>query len=84
MAFGDEEAARLQHRKIAIEHLLLGLLRVEDSMAAKIMRENGADLNQLREKLAGAAPPTPALRVKLSVTSRSKTKRAPFQMPAWF
>jgi ATP-dependent Clp protease ATP-binding subunit ClpA len=57
LAFADEEAARLGHDKTAVEHLLLGLLRVEDSAASKIMRENGADLDHLRQKLAAAAPP---------------------------
>lgn len=57
MAFAEEEAARLQHSKIAVEHLLLGLLRIENSVASKIMREGGANLDQLRRKLADAAPP---------------------------
>lgn len=58
MEFAQEEAVRLQHDKIAVEHLLLGLLRVEESAASKIMRENGADLEQLQQKLADAAPLT--------------------------
>ena len=57
MAFAEEEAARLQHSKIAVEHLLLGLLRVETSAASKIMRGSGVHLDRLRQKLADVDPP---------------------------
>lgn len=60
MAFAEEEAGRLQSSKTAVEHLLLGLLRVENSAASKIMRESGADLHQLRQKLADIDPQTGA------------------------
>ena len=55
-----DEADRFNHRHIGTEHLLLGLLRQKSSFAAKILRENGADLEGLRsnvEKLPGQLPP---------------------------
>jgi ATP-dependent Clp protease ATP-binding subunit ClpC len=49
-----EEAERLSHKHIGTEHLLLGLLREEDSFAARILNEHGVRLSAVREELAGA------------------------------
>jgi ATP-dependent Clp protease ATP-binding subunit ClpC len=43
---------RLQHRHIGTEHLLLGLLREERSMAAEILYERGLRLNAVRDEIA--------------------------------
>jgi ATP-dependent Clp protease ATP-binding subunit ClpA len=53
-----EEADRLGDQQIGTEHLLLGLLRVEDSFAAQMLRERGADLETIRAQLA-ASPAAP-------------------------
>src|SRR5256714_842181 len=50
--FSHEESDRLQHRHIGTEHLLLGLLREEHSMAAQILFERGLRLNAVREEIA--------------------------------
>ncbi len=42
------EALRLKSRAITSEHLLLGLLRAKDGMAAKILKEIGVDVAGLR------------------------------------
>src|SRR5919112_2054495 len=52
LAFAHEESDRLQHRHIGTEHLLLGLLREERSMAAEILYERGLRLNAVREEVA--------------------------------
>lgn len=39
LAFAAEEAGRLNHRHIDSSHLVLGLLREEDSLAAKLLRK---------------------------------------------
>ena|ERR1043166_3582181 len=52
LAYGAEEAARLKHKHIGTDHLLLGLLREENSLAAAILREQGLKLARVREKLA--------------------------------
>jgi ATP-dependent Clp protease ATP-binding subunit ClpC len=44
-----EEADRLLHTYIGTEHLLLGLLREERSLAASILMEKGLRLNAVRE-----------------------------------
>lgn len=55
LAFAHEESDRLQHRHIGTEHLLLGLLREERSMAAEILYERGLRLNAVREEVARQA-----------------------------
>src|SRR5436189_68226 len=52
LAFSHEESDRLQHRHIGTEHLLLGLLREERSMAAQILFERGLRLNAVRDEIA--------------------------------
>jgi len=47
-----EEADRLGHRHVGTEHLLLGLLHVEGSLAAQILQAKGARLATLREEVA--------------------------------
>jgi len=52
LAYGAEEAERLNHKHIGTEHLLLGLLREEKCFAAEILHERGLRLNQVREEIA--------------------------------
>jgi len=54
LAFAHEESGRLQHRHIGTEHLLLGLLREERSMAAEILYERGLRLQAVRDEIARA------------------------------
>lgn len=46
------ESERLAHKYIGTEHLLLGLIGIENSFAAKLLREGGADAEKMRRKLA--------------------------------
>jgi ATP-dependent Clp protease ATP-binding subunit ClpC len=59
LAFAHEESDRLQHRHIGTEHLLLGLLREERSMAAEILYERGLRLNAVREEVSRQAGSDP-------------------------
>src|SRR5438105_8873015 len=52
LAYGAEEAERLNHKYIGTEHLLLGLLREEKCFAAEILHERGLRLSAIREELA--------------------------------
>jgi len=55
-----EESERLAHRHIGTEHVLIALLRVEDSRAGRLLRERGLNLAAIREQLAkspGSASP---------------------------
>lgn len=51
LQFAAEEADRLLHNYIGTEHLLLGLLREEQSVAASILVEKGMRLHTVREDI---------------------------------
>jgi ATP-dependent Clp protease ATP-binding subunit ClpC len=52
LAYAAEEAERLSHKHIGVEHLFLGLLREEKCFAAGMLRECGLTLSAVREELA--------------------------------
>jgi len=52
LSHAAEEAARMHHGYIGTEHLLLGILREERSLAAEILREKGVTIEAARERLA--------------------------------
>jgi ATP-dependent Clp protease ATP-binding subunit ClpC len=49
LQYAEEEAERLMHPHIGTEHLLLGLLRLEDSVAGRMLIERGMRLFAVRE-----------------------------------
>ncbi len=51
LAFAVHEAESMGHSSVGSEHLLLGLLRVEESAAAEYLNTNGVELFQLREEV---------------------------------
>jgi Clp amino terminal domain, pathogenicity island component len=55
--FAAEEADRLAHRHIGTEHMLLGILRVEGSLATQILQARGLKLAEIREQLPKDAGP---------------------------
>jgi ATP-dependent Clp protease ATP-binding subunit ClpC len=54
LACAEEEAERLLHPHVSDEHILLGLLRVEDSSAGRLLAEKGMRLYALREDTVAA------------------------------
>lgn len=74
LAFADEEAAQFNHNYIGTEHLLLGLLREEDGMAFRVLKESGVELQKVRKAvefiIGKATPQFP------SSTERGLTPRA--------
>jgi ATP-dependent Clp protease ATP-binding subunit ClpA len=48
---GLREAIRLRHREIRDEHLLLGILREGEGLAAQLLRQAGVDLTTIRTEL---------------------------------
>ncbi|OWZ84529.1 ATP-dependent Clp protease ATP-binding subunit [Natranaerobius trueperi] len=46
-----EEARKMGHNYIGTEHLLLGLIREGEGIAAKVLQELGLDLNRAREEV---------------------------------
>jgi ATP-dependent Clp protease ATP-binding subunit ClpC len=49
LSLAQEEAQRLRHNYIGTEHLLLGLVREGDGVAAKVLIELGVDLEKVRK-----------------------------------
>ena len=60
LTYAAEEADRLMCNYIGTEHILLGLLREEKSLASEILYENGLRLSRVREELSGASSDRPA------------------------
>ena len=48
LELAQDEAMRLNHRYIGTEHLLLGLIRETDSVAASVLRQLGVEVERLR------------------------------------
>src|SRR5436305_11946631 len=51
LAYGAEEAERLNHKHIGTEHLLLGLLREENCFAAQLLHERSVTLDSVRQQV---------------------------------
>src|SRR5919204_1556482 len=73
LTFAQEEAQRLNHNYIGTEHILLGLIREEEGLAAKVLRELGVDQERVRQvikEIVGHGQAAPGTR--LSLTPRTK------------
>ncbi len=53
IAAAIDEARKCGHRYIGTEHLVLGLLNLESGVPAKVLRQQGVELDALREKTLG-------------------------------
>ena len=51
MDLAQDEARRLQHNYIGTEHILLGLIREGDGVAAHALAALGAELNPVRQQV---------------------------------
>jgi len=56
LAYATEETELLGHRFIGTEHLLLGILRESDCLAARLLIEMGVQLERVREELKKTIP----------------------------
>ncbi|MFN5318279.1 MAG: ATP-dependent Clp protease ATP-binding subunit [Bacteroidia bacterium] len=54
ISFSREEALRLGHDYMGVEHLLLGIIREGEGMAVKILNNLGVNLPKLRADIEGA------------------------------
>jgi len=53
------EALQLGHNYIGTEHILLGLIREGDGVAAQVLAKLGADLNKMRQQVLQLLQPYP-------------------------
>jgi Clp amino terminal domain, pathogenicity island component len=60
LKLAGEEADRLGHRHVGTEHVLIALVRVEGSLAAKVLRKSGLKPEAVREQMAKAPDPVSA------------------------
>ena len=73
LTLAQEEAQRLNHNYIGTEHLLLGLVREENGVAVRVLRELGVDPKQIRERVERTVGRGQrAMYGKLSLTPRTK------------
>ena len=56
----EEEARMLNHTYIGTEHILLGLIRQGDGVAAQVLVKLGAELNRVRQQVNSATILIPA------------------------
>lgn len=54
MVFSQEEAVRLNHNYIGTEHILLGLLKEGEGIAARVLKNKGIDLDTVRQQVEAA------------------------------
>lgn len=57
MALSQEEAKRLKHNYVGTEHLLLGLIREGEGVAAKALKNLDADLEAVRQEVEKLVSP---------------------------
>ncbi len=85
LVFAQDEATRFNHNYLGTEHLLLGLLREGEGIAAQVLRRRGVELNTVRHavafvigrgdhKVVGDIPLTPRVKraIELSIQEASR------------
>src|SRR3982074_475585 len=60
LAMAREEAARLHHEYVGTEHILLGLIREGEGVAATVLQNLSSELDEIHQKIEETAKP-PAL-----------------------
>jgi ATP-dependent Clp protease ATP-binding subunit ClpC len=81
VVFAQDEARSLKHNYIGTEHLLLGLLREEEGLAARVLRSFGLELEEVRARVtaiigvgedatSGQIPFTPRAKKALELSMR--------------
>ncbi|MGH7545201.1 MAG: ATP-dependent Clp protease ATP-binding subunit, partial [Gemmatimonadota bacterium] len=75
LAMAREEAIRLQHDYVGTEHILLGLIREGEGVAAAVLQALNVDLQQVQERIESQVrrgKVSPAQSGELPYTSRAK------------
>src|SRR5437868_13655643 len=75
LAMAREEAARLHHEYVGTEHILLGLIREGEGVAATVLQNLSVELDDIQQKIEETAKKgkaTQATGPDLPYTSRAK------------
>jgi len=75
LGLAQQEAERMRHARIGTEHLLLGLLREEQGVASRVLRELGlqsGDVQHWVRRLSTVESATPLTNPELELTPRTK------------
>jgi ATP-dependent Clp protease ATP-binding subunit ClpA len=76
LALSQDEATRFNHRSIGTEHLLLGLSREGEGVAARVLESMGATLPKLRAAVEPKRGMTTVEKPELSDTSKTAISNA--------
>ena len=77
LMLAGKEARSLNHTYVGTEHILLGLLREGDGVAARVLRNLEVDIEQTRLEILKELDPNFALDYSLSQTSAEGLERPP-------
>jgi ATP-dependent Clp protease ATP-binding subunit ClpC len=72
--YAPREAKRLNHEFLGPEHILLGLLKAQDSVAVKMLMNLGIDLGELKKEIEKRAEQDSATMV-IDPTTKDKVQR---------
>ncbi|MBZ0288259.1 MAG: hypothetical protein K8I30_11650 [Anaerolineae bacterium] len=76
LALSQAEAESLHHDSIGTEHILLGLLREEGGIAARVLRDVGVQYPGARSLVKDVNPLTANAKLQLSANTRTLLERA--------
>ena len=80
LEFAAQESDRLLHDYVGTEHLLLGVFREEQSLAASVLAERGLQINQVRDEivmLLNAPPSLPRVQTKPDIPASTEVTIKP-------
>jgi ATP-dependent Clp protease ATP-binding subunit ClpC len=75
MEQANQEAQRLGHEYIGTEHVLLGLIKVEDGIAVEILKGFGLDAGELEQQIAKIVPSPSTGTVSQQLPQTPRTKK---------
>ncbi len=80
LAMAREEAARLHHEYVGTEHILLGLIREGEGVAAAVLQNMNVDLDEVQQKIEDTVKKGKARRRPVRIFP---TPRAPRKCSSW-
>ncbi|HUY25106.1 MAG TPA: Clp protease N-terminal domain-containing protein, partial [Candidatus Saccharimonadales bacterium] len=75
LTLAQEEAERSHHSYIGTEHLLLGLLREDEGLAAKVLNNLGVEIGKVRQTIESLLGRNEGLTVVQQIIPTSRVKK---------